>query len=207
MNVQVIIFVPEVLSLGHSPGRFLDRIGSGARRGRARICRAVRRRKCLQPQSWERFSNISKALFRDHFISQILHLERNIFSQSNWSSFLEAVMYSKKCMNPIIRQVWVWMMGSASALGSWIVSDPFRANETSAQSLRKKPLLSYRRECEENVGSKVADFSSGSERTPHLRVEPTRKIETKIGREVRHGLQDFEFSSAVPPRLFSYKSQ
>lgn len=129
MIVQVIIFVTEVLSLGHSPGRFLDRLGSGARGG-TRICRAVRRRKCLQPQSWERFSNISKALFRDHFSSQILHLERNIFSQSNWSSFLEAVMYSKKCIDPIIRQVWVWIMGSASALGSWIVSDPFRANET-----------------------------------------------------------------------------
>lgn len=201
------LFVTEVLSLGHSPGRFLDRIGSGARGG-TRICRAVRRRS-VSSHSWERFSNISKALFRDHFSSQILHLERNIFSQSNWSSFLEAVMYGKKCINPIIRQVWVWIMGSASALGSWIVSGPFRANETCARRLRKKPLLLQMRVRGQGrrINQKVADLSSGSERTPHLRMEPTRKIETKIGREVRHWLQDFEFSSSVPPRLLSYKSR
>lgn len=76
---------------------------------------------------------------------------------------------------------------SASALGSWTVSDPIRANETSDQSLGKKPLLSsYGFKCEKTVVLRAADLPSDSEGTSSLRIEPSRKIETEIGREVRH---------------------
>lgn len=52
--------------------------------GKASRCKAERREKCLQSQN-QKFSNINKALFRDLFISQILHQEK-IFSSNQTGS-------------------------------------------------------------------------------------------------------------------------